>query len=61
MTYKVTLNYHGELHEFYTTTTSQRHALKNAQYQLAQKLGKDLAFVQRHFWTGDKYSIRKED
>ena len=60
-TYKVTLNWHGEIHTLWTTTTGTIQAIRNAKYQLANKLGKDLSYVRRHFWTGDKVKVEKED
>lgn len=60
-TFKVTLNWFGEIHTIYTTTDGELRARRNALYQLANKLGKDLSFIQRHFWTGDKILIKRED
>uniref|UniRef100_A0A6M3KZH6 Uncharacterized protein n=1 Tax=viral metagenome TaxID=1070528 RepID=A0A6M3KZH6_9ZZZZ len=56
-TYKVTLNYHGELHVFHTKTSRPDIAAKNAIYKLAQKLGRDLCYVNLHFNNGDKILV----
>lgn len=55
--FKVKLNYHGELHEFTTFTTRPDIAVRNAIYKLSQKLGRDLFFVQRDFYDGDKILV----
>lgn len=44
-TYKVELQWYGESHIFHTRGINERRAIKNAKYRLAQKLEKDLSFI----------------
>ena len=53
MKYKVTLNWHGELHIFYTHSISRAKALANAIIKLAGKLGRSNYSVRQYF-IGEK-------
>ena len=57
--FKVILNYHGELHTIYTNTIRPDIAVNNAVYKLAKTLGRDLSFVRRHFWDGDRVTVQE--
>lgn len=60
-TYKVTLNWHGEIHEAWTTCKGTVQAIRNAQFQLANKLGINPGVVKRHTWSGDKIRVEMEE
>ena len=60
-TYKVRLNWFGEIHELFTTCDGIVQAIRNAQFQLANKLGINPGYVKRHTWSGDKISVQKEE
>jgi hypothetical protein len=44
--YKVTLNWQGEVHEFYRHATSAEQALRHAMRELARKVGYSTKYVQ---------------
>ena len=58
--YLVTLNWYGEIHTLYTSSSTEQKALTNAICQLAKKISYDLAYVKR-FFLGDKdnYKIKE--
>uniref|UniRef100_A0A6M3LSC1 Uncharacterized protein n=1 Tax=viral metagenome TaxID=1070528 RepID=A0A6M3LSC1_9ZZZZ len=57
--FKVTLNYYGELHTFYTHTLSQSQALRNARLKLEMKLRKVKNSLIVYF-NGDKDNFKVE-
>ena len=57
--YKVTLNWSGELHTFWTSSSTEKRALNNAVAQLAEKLGRDRIYVKRSFF-GEKDNFKVE-
>lgn len=58
-TYKVTLNWYGEIHTFYTSSTTKRKALSNAMIQLAKELVRSNYSVRQYFNDGkDKYEVK---
>ena len=58
--YRVNLNWYGEVHTFFTSSSTEKKALTNAISQLAKKNGYNRAFVKR-FFLGDKdnFSIKE--
>ena len=59
-THKVVLNWHGELHTFYTNSSNDIGALMNAQFQLAKKLHITFYKVRQHFNQGSpNYNIER--
>jgi len=58
--YKVTLNWYGEIHVFYTSSKTAKTAKNNAINRLAKKLGKNRNSVSGYF-SGDKdnFSIKE--
>ena len=46
--YKVTLNWQGEVHEFYRHATSKPQALRHSIRELARKVGYSTRYVQNH-------------
>ena len=56
--YEVRINYYGEIHTIYTKATNEISAKNNAIYKLAQALKRDVSFVRRHFWNGDKITAK---
>jgi hypothetical protein len=59
-TYKVTVNWYGELHSFYTTTTSQVCALVNTANKLGKKLGVSGKVIYNHISQGNKATIQPQ-
>jgi len=59
MNYKVTLNFHGENHELFTNASNTVAAIRNAQFQLANKLGINHYTVRQHIFSGDKVKVEK--
>lgn len=51
--YLVEMNWYGELHKIYTSSTSEHGAVSNACYQLAARTGYNSAYVKHKFY-GDK-------
>jgi len=59
-TYKVTLNWHKELHTTYTFAQNSKEALRNAMANLAEELNLSLRTILLHIKKSDGYTIRKE-
>ena len=58
--YKVTLNWHGEIHIIYTDAIGPSRALNNAEFQLARKLGVTYSYVNRQFIGGkDNFKVER--
>jgi hypothetical protein len=58
--YKVTINWYGENHSFYTSTRTKQNALQNAMSQLSRKLFVSLVSVQNKVNYGsNNYKILK--
>ena len=59
--YKVTLNWSGELHTFWTSSSTEKRALENAVTRLAQKLGKSsrMSVKRSFFGEKDNYTIER--
>ena len=55
MKYLVILNWHGEIHRFFTTATTELHAMNNGVYKLAKVLGRD---VKAHFMADGVFNNR---
>jgi hypothetical protein len=55
--YLVRLNWYGEVHNVYTSSTSENGALLNAFQQLARKTGMSKGFIKLHF-RGDKDNFK---
>ena len=47
--YLVELNWYGEVHKIYTSSTSKQGALSNSIYQLAKRTGYSSSFVRLKF------------
>ena len=58
-TFHVTLNWHGELHQFTIRATQPWIAAKNAVYGLAKKLGRARSTVSLHLNDGDKVIVKE--
>ena len=60
MKYKVTLNWHGELHVFYTVAKGTKQALNNATHQLATTMNKTPYSMRQYFKTKqNSYSMKE--
>jgi hypothetical protein len=59
--FKVILNHSGELHTFYTTTSTPSRALRNAVTRLAKKLKVNYTFLLQKFNTKDNFKVLKEN
>lgn len=57
--YKVTLNWHGEIHEFYTHATSETKALRQACGRLSNRVGRLYKHVRPKFSDKDNYNIER--
>jgi len=58
--YKVTLNWYGELHTFYTNSGSTSKAKANAISRLAKKLGKSRYIVRQYYNSGkDNFKVER--
>jgi hypothetical protein len=55
--YLVKLNWYGEVHKIYTSSTLRNGALLNAFYQLAEKTGYNKGFIKLKF-LGDKDNFK---
>jgi hypothetical protein len=61
MKHRVTLNWQGEIHTFWTTTDNERKAKYNAFNQLASKLGLTSYKVRQYFvGSENKITVEKE-
>ena len=47
--YEVTLNWHGEIHTFFTSARSKIQAKCNAMKRLSEELEMNLGIVRKHF------------
>jgi hypothetical protein len=57
--YKVTLNWHGEVHVLFTHSPKEASALRNAVRKLARYLTVDYSYVRR-LYLGDKDNFKVE-
>ncbi len=58
-TYRVIINYHGELHEFYTTTATEELAISNSINRLGKKLKISGYSIRNHVNGRDKVSVKQ--
>lgn len=60
MRYKVTMNWKGELHEFYTNSRGELSALANCIVKLSKKLKVSRYAVSCHFSSGkDNFKVER--
>ena len=58
--YKVHLNWYGEIHKLYTSSSSKSMALSNAICQLAKRVGYNRSFVKLKFLgETDNYKVEE--
>lgn len=55
--YLVTLNWYGEVHTIYTSSSTEQRAFNNACSQLAKKVGYNYTFV-KCFFLGEKDNFK---
>lgn len=57
--FKVTLNWQGQVFEFYREATSAEQALLHSIRALAYKVGYTTRYVKGHIMTGNRYEVSK--
>ena len=55
--YKITLNWYGEVHTIYTSSSTEQRALNNATTRLAATLGMSRAYV-KCFFLGERDNFK---
>lgn len=56
-TFLVKLNYYGEVHSFYTTSTTPTKALGNAMNRLAKKMKVSIYYINNYLLNKDKHFV----
>ena len=57
--WEVRINWHGEIHTFFTTAPTAQRAKLQGYYRLAQTLGTSKAAIQRHVMGVDKVRVKE--
>jgi len=60
MRYRVTLNWYGEVHTFWTSTDKESRAEFNAMDRLARKVQMSRYYVRQYFYGRDKVRVERE-